>query len=556
MTFGTWLLAGVLLATNALPSDVWPMDKRAFQIPITLDPERRAEIKEVILFVSKDQGKHWEQQARVAPDQPSFEYTAATEGEYWFTVAVVTRLGKQEPENVFTAKVSGKILVDTLKPVINVTSAERVGEEIVVKWEVKDEHPDPDTLTLDYHTAEGLPNVWTPVVVSPGTTQASFRPGSQGAVQCRLQVKDLVGNVGTATGEVAAASVTTAGNPTLPAPTPAAAPTPPPPLPTVGMSGPTSPLPSPVPPLPGGDVNTAPYRQVSQSTRNPDQPPAWTGANIGGVSVLGSPTQPGQPIASSHGMTAGAASPPSESLPPPPGQAALPAPAVPLPPLQIIKDRQINLQYTVRDLGPSGLGSVELYVTRDEGRTWVRAQGVQTVPPSVAAEGKGTPGPIQLALPVELAGEGVYGFCIVVKSKAGLGTPPPQPGTPPRLRVEVDTTPPEATLFKPQPKEGHRNTLLLTWDAHDRNLAANPVTLEWSARRDGNWQPIARDLPNTPSSYDWNLPAGVVPPRVYLRLTVRDSAGNVCVAETPEPELIDLSAPSVENISLAGPVPK
>ena len=47
------------------------------------------------------------------------------------------------------------------------------------------------------------------------------------------------------------------------------------------------------------------------------------------------------------------------------------------------------------------------------------------------------------------------------------------------------------------------------------------------------------------------------PPNVYLRLTVRDTAGNKAVAQTPDPVLIDLSVPEVSNIGLggAGPAP-
>jgi hypothetical protein len=43
-----------------------------------------------------------------------------------------------------------------------------------------------------------------------------------------------------------------------------------------------------------------------------------------------------------------------------------------------------------------------------------------------------------------------------------------------------------------------------------------------------------------------------VPPSIYLRLVVRDSAGNVAVAETLQPVLIDLNEPEVKIIGLAG----
>ena len=47
------------------------------------------------------------------------------------------------------------------------------------------------------------------------------------------------------------------------------------------------------------------------------------------------------------------------------------------------------------------------------------------------------------------------------------------------------------------------------------------------------------------ASGDW-----VMPPKVYLRLTVRDLANNVAVAETAEPILIDLNEPEVIPISI------
>jgi hypothetical protein len=546
MTFGTWLMAGLLLAANALPPDMWPITTRTFKIPLTL--KEKAGVKEVLLFVSTDQGKQWEQKARVAPDTPDFTYSAPEEGEYWFTTAVVNQEGKQFPENIYSAPISAKILVDTLKPEIR-PSAERVGDEIVVKWEIKDANLDPGTLTLEYKTPESLPNVWTPVTVTAASGQASVRPGSQGAVQYRLTVKDLAGNVGTAQGEVPAAATTTASaaNVSATSPPPVAHPNaePPPPPP------PPSTLPGPLP-TPAGDAGFPAIRPVSQTGgRSVDQPPAWTGPGAG-ATVLVNPTRAGQQIASSEGAPPGPA-PTAPAFPGVPGVPAAPpgpaAPTAPLPPLQIIKDREITLSYTVKDVGPSGLGSVELWVTPDDGRTWKLADRPATVNQLPTADPKGAAGPVQLSLPVTLPGEGVYGFYIVVKSKAGLGTPPPQPGTPPRLRVEVDQTPPVATLSM-QPV--HRNTLLLSWEAHDNNLAPNPITLEWAESRGGQWQTIARDLPNLPSSYKWDLPtgAGALPPRVYLRLTVRDVAGNVCVAETREPQLIDLSEPVVDTIQL------
>jgi hypothetical protein len=46
------------------------------------------------------------------------------------------------------------------------------------------------------------------------------------------------------------------------------------------------------------------------------------------------------------------------------------------------------------------------------------------------------------------------------------------------------------------------------------------------------------------------------PPKVYLRLSVRDTAGNVAVAQTPQPVLIDLTEPEVGNVRLRTSSPR
>ena len=86
--------------------------------------------------------------------------------------------------------------------------------------------------------------------------------------------------------------------------------------------------------------------------------------------------------------------------------------------------------------------------------------------------------------------------------------------------------------------------MVLTWKATDRNLSLNPVILEWSEKREGPWSPIgAGELPNT-GKYSWAMHPNM-PASVYLKLMVKDSAGNVAVAQTQEPLLIDLNIPEV-----------
>jgi hypothetical protein len=144
----------------------------------------------------------------------------------------------------------------------------------------------------------------------------------------------------------------------------------------------------------------------------------------------------------------------------------------------------------------------------------------------------------------------VHGYYVVVKSRAGLGKKPPEPGTPPQIRIEMDITPPVVGLYEPVADPNHKDTLLLTWKATDKNLANNPVTIEWAEQKDGQWYPIGPAEMANSGQYSWPVPANV-PPSVYLRLAVRDAAGNVAVAQTDKPVLVDLSVPEPVGFKLS-----
>jgi hypothetical protein len=216
----------------------------------------------------------------------------------------------------------------------------------------------------------------------------------------------------------------------------------------------------------------------------------------------------------------------------------------------MVKRRQITIDYEVTKYGPSGVKSVELYVTRDDGRNWLRCDGEDNINAPAPVESRGAPGSLKRSLTVELQADGPYGFYLIVKSGAGLGKPPPQNGIDvPQIRIEVDTTAPKADLFEPRPHPTRRDSLVLSWTASDNKLGPTPITLQWAERPDGDWQPIGGgELPNT-GEYVWQVPSNV-PPHVYLRLLVRDMAGNESVAQTAQPVLVDLNEPEVKPIQI------
>jgi hypothetical protein len=508
MAQGTLILY-LLLALAPGQTDVWPINQRTIRIPIRVDPARRHEIKELILFSSSDQGKTWQQVAVAPPEQDGFPFYAPTDGIYWFSVCVVDQKGNREPPDIYKVPPSQKILVDTLKPLLRIVSTDRQGDDVVVNWEMQEDHPDLATLKLEYRAVDGSGS-WYPATVNPAATgQTRFRPIIPGALSLRMQVQDVAQNACTANAEVAA------GNPTSLA-SGAAPGTPVNPAPYSTSSG----L-SPAPALAATNVPAAtgtPNWDVPRSAA----PAAASAAQRTGPAPTPTYGQAGNLVASSDSYTAGTRSASGQ-----------------IPPVTLVRSRSITLNYEVSKVGPSGIGKVELWLTRDDGRTWERfAEDADLTPP----------------MNVELPGEGVFGLSLLLQSKAGMARRPPAPGDIPEMRIEVDTTPPVAQLFHPEPDPAQRDALVLSWNATDRNLAPNPITLQWAAQRDGSWQTIKADLPNT-GRYSWKLPESI-PYRVYLRLIAADTAGNVGIAETTESQCIDLKEPEGRLLGIATVTPR
>ena len=566
MTLGAMTWTCLLLAAGAAQPDVWHMNQRAFQIPIRFDAQRRAEIRELDLYVSHDQGQTWNMEGKATPEKEFFPYTAKEDGPYWFTVAIIDQKGRQEPANIMTAPVGQRIMVDTLKPEIEL-NADRQGEEIRVNWRITELHPNASTLKLEYAETENGP--WTSLPITPGPTgEAKFSNPS--AVVVRVQMQDMAENLGQAVKQVAAAgglALVPSPQPTpvvpLPQPTPVVAPPPPPPLvaapqsvitpppmpeaptwasraadPAPAPAAPRFTAASPTPPLPPGPM--------SDNYPTPTPPPAERSQVVGSSQVAVAPRATGnQMVAFSSPQGAS----PNGLFPNPDAPAASHGG---MPPLQIVNKRQVKLEFDVDKFGPSGLGGVDVYVTTDDGATWQVQNldaGATVLPP---ADARG--GAVRGSVMVPLAKEGVaYGYWVVVKSRAGLGRAGPHAGDLPQIRVELDVTPPEATLLRPQADPSRRDTLVLMWEAVDKNLTAKPITLEWCDHPgpDAQWHNIGPAELENNGHFEWQPPADIAP-NVYLRLTVRDTAGNKAVAQTPKPVLIDLIVPEVSNLGLGG----
>lgn len=236
-----------------------------------------------------------------------------------------------------------------------------------------------------------------------------------------------------------------------------------------------------------------------------------------------------------------------------------------LPNVQVINVARFDVAYDIEQKGPSGVSKAEVWVTRDDGRTWQRLSTTEK-----------TDGPIT----VDLAGkgsqqvEGIYGIKIVLLSGAGLSNGPPAPGEAPDLRVDVDLTPPVVKMYEPIADPNQKDTMILRWLANDvhNHMAVDPVTLEWSEQADGPWNAIVgtdigaapigssaamapKRIANT-GQYAWKLPPNFPTHRVYIRITARDTAGNVGEVRSPYPILVDMNKPVARIHGIVGATPQ
>jgi hypothetical protein len=496
-----------------------------FNIPIDMDAQARSELAKLILFCSADQGKTWAQAATASPQALHFTYNARSDGTYWFKVGYIDKTNQSYPQDVYQGQPDLRVIVDTRRPEVKLQNQERTREQVQVSWEVRDPNLNPNGLQLEYRLTSGT--VWFPVLPAPqgASGQQRINVGSAEAVQVRLTAKDMAGNQGQTVIDVAGESMMQpAGHST----------------PSQGSGSPGGPV---LPPSPPGQQGT--LTSISQTPPSGPKPP--TNNEFKPAAPQGAPPtwapQPGTPAPKPALATSdsGAPKPSGGSQPlatstPSPGGTAPSHNRYVHPSMQFTNQTHMELNYKIPTIGPSGVGMVELWMTQDEGQTWTKhSEKAEPQPPYV----------------FDVPGEGVYGFTLLVKSKAGLSRPAPKPGDPPSIRIEVDTTLPYVELHPVEADPRRKDILFLLWKAEDRNLSTNPITLQWSENPNGPWQAIAENIANSGGTapltgrYAWQLPPKM-PYRIFLRVEVRDRAGNVGIAQTQEPVLVDLTVPEVE----------
>ncbi|MCZ2343874.1 MAG: hypothetical protein LC104_19060, partial [Bacteroidales bacterium] len=394
MNLAALLLLGLATVPGQTTADYYPLASRGLKLDIDYKPERRNDIQQVQLVVSRDEGQTWSVVAVVTPDKDHFTFTAEQDGLYWLNMVIVYRNGTKEPADVTRVPPAQKLLIDTKQPTVALTKLDWDNGDIVAEWSVDDAYPNDAITEVSYRAAGPIDTGWTPVASTNIVRRsARFRPATESGIVIRVTVKDLAGNAGSVVREL---TVTRRVEAAVPAPNPTTGLNVPPPNLT-GAVAPAAPSEPDLLPGVGVGVNVNPNGPISVppilvANRPPNVVPPAPSVPAPAVSpspassVMATAPVPGPTVIPERSAPVPAPVPAPSPTPSPvpawsPPPAATPTPVAtgsgsapiavangtaPLPAanpnMKVINFARFDLQYQV-DNGPSGISRVELYVT-------------------------------------------------------------------------------------------------------------------------------------------------------------------------------------------------
>ena len=556
MRWCSFLAAGNLISASALlhAGDPVYTNNTQFRIPYHFDAVEMSRLgaKEIHLYGSDNRGVDWKLLQAVPPKKGKFEFKAEKQGEFWFAVKTQDQQGQLHPTG--NKMEPGLIVrIDTTLPTLDLALKETAPGRVELSWTAADESLDLSTLVLEYK--DPLGNDWQTVnVVAAAVGRTSWSVARAGKVDVRGTVKDRAGNVAKTEKTLTTNQAgNDAGKPYVPDFTQPIAEAPD--QPSLADGGFTLPYPQAgfpkssneqmAPPslanlAPPTPVNNAPFPMIAGQQSTPAStrinPPMQYGGDLPAWPSSPSPAQPAL-TPPPYGVGSGQFVSSNEAGTPDIMKGRYPAPVQNYaykPKVKTVNTNRFQIDYRLEDVGPSGVSSVELFITADGGQQWWRY-----------GEDPDRMSPFE----VEVPNDGTYGFAIRAKSGVGAAHMPPRQGDAPSIQVLVDQTSPSISKLNAQQGLGQQmNQITLNWSVNDAQLADRPVSLSYSGSGNGPWEPLTGWNEDT-SQYVWTVNQNV-PHQLYFRLAARDAAGNISYQQTQHPVLIDLSQPSAHILDI------
>jgi hypothetical protein len=489
-----------------LPAKTY-MKQSVFYLPVKIDERMRSSLREVRLYCKEGPNRPWQLKDKASPGQTYFTFRAPRDGEYWFTVVTVDKSGRSTPTDLRNEPPGLIVVQDTQLPQVDVRPVGNTDEGTLVQCVIRDANPDLTKTRFSFQTGDGSWQTPTPSTKRPDQYCIPSQAVFTGMV--RVEATDLAGNTMNREFNLGTAQV---------ARSPSSGQT----LVQTSSGGTTKVTPpAPMAKTPASVMNKVPGQFPVETVENagPELIPAAHHTDAAAPGAITTDNKIVDPVTEGSHETI-----------------VNPVPQTPKTPIRhLVNKTHVYLNYQIEDKGPSGVGKIAIYITRDQGQSWQKL--------SEAREAKN---PIDFDLP----GEGVYGISLAISNGRGFGGAPPAPGDVPDWCIEVDMTKPAARIADICSGEGSDvGCMVVTWNALDKNLPDEPIELFYAASRQGPWHPIAKGLRND-GHYRWEVP-GNVGAEAFIRLLVRDAAGNVTIADTAQAvTLDDRSRPHARVISV------
>jgi len=466
------------------------LTKTAFYLPVMIDERARAGMREVQLWTREGASGEWMLKERAAPSQTGFACRLSQDGEYWFSVVTLDHFGKATPADFRNEPPGVIVVLDTVAPQLDLKALPHSPEGICLRCDVRDSNPNPYSTKLEYQTGDKMWRVCEPMMNQP----ESF---------CIPRQAVLTGMVKITCADRAANTTTRECN-------------------IINMVMPAG------ADATEGDTGIVQAAHIEPFGEKPAQQSHYP--PLGG---------PPEAVKVANAAPNDLKLPTADVLPLPPEASAVVATQLPTrqefnhksnpgAKWQMVRDPHLSLEYSIRDEGRSGVGKVEVWITKDGGRSW-----------DLLCDDPDRRSPVDFNLP----GEGVYGIRLAVYNGRGFGAEPPRPGDAPDYVVELDSTRPHVELLTVKLGPPNESACVeINWLAFDNNFGPDPIDLYYSLNPLGPWTPIAKGVANT-GRYRWYLPQQIGR-HAYIRVVAKDLAGNNSHCDMTEPlALDDMSRP-------------
>jgi hypothetical protein len=494
-------------AAPAAPVQRNYLNKHVIQLPILIEERQRSLIQEIHLYVKDSPTSPWTLRDKVGPTQESFTFQAPRDGEYWFTMVTMDRQGRSYPADLRNEPPGLAVIIDTRAPVIELTHLGDTQVGTLIQCEIRSTNLDNGKTRLTFQGGDGVFRNLMPVQGRANVYCIPAEAVSTGVI--RVSAESLAGNQthreehlnnlkANRTQQVGVA-------------------------PQAAKMPQESSIARAMPKGPGNNgpeiVQRAPQEVVPQISPPPILPIMMNSAAKPGLRPDGTDGPRGVTKTNHE---------PIEVAPTPPllnatHNAAKQAVAPEAVKRQIVNGNKVFLDYQIENAGLSGVGKVEVWITRDKGQSWHKI-----------GEDAQRKGPMEIALP----GEGLFGVTLVASNGRGVPGRPPATGDTPDGWIEVDTTKPFAQITSVASViEDMKSVVHIHWAVTDKNLGDAAVDIFYAATPQGPWLPIAKGLKGE-GQYRWTPPVEIGP-QAHLRLIATDIAGNVGIASTLEPVLFD-----------------